>query len=128
MAFILTGYLLSNLVPRVLSYPPYGARERDSLSSVGRREPKEKGCLLSTRMITNRICPELRILVNFWIDDETLLSRWLNYKNSAFVEWAMPSRRVLISCGRLYLHVYCILVVKSVIAGISFYKYPENSI
>ena len=101
VAFILTGYLLSNFVPRVLSYPPYGARERDSLSRAGRREPKEQGCLLSTRMITNRMCPELRILVNFWIDDETLLSRWLNYKNSAFVEWAMPSRRVLISFGRL---------------------------
>ena len=79
-------------------------------------------------MITNRMCPELRILVNFWIDDETLLSRWLNYKNSAFAEWAVSRRRVLISFGRLYLHVYCILVVKSVIAGISFYKYPENSI
>ena len=56
------------------------------------------------------MCPELRILVNFWIDDKTLLSRWLNYKNSAFVEWAMPSRHVLISFGRLYLHVYCIFV------------------
>ena len=64
----------------------------------------------------------------FWIDNETLMSRLLNYKNSAFVEWAMPSRRVLISFGRLYLHVYCILFVKSVTAGINFYKYPENSI
>ena len=56
------------------------------------------------------MCPELRILVNSWIDDKTLRSRWRNYKNSAFVEWAMPSRRVLISFGGLYLHVYCIFV------------------
>ena len=55
------------------------------------------GYLVSTRTMRNRMCPELIILVNFWIDDETLLSRWFNYKNSAFVEWAMPSRRVLIS-------------------------------
>ena len=55
------------------------------------------GYLVSTRMIRNRMCPELIILVNFWIDDETLLSRRFNYKNSAFVEWAVPSRRVLIS-------------------------------
>ena len=86
------------------------------------------GYLVSTRTMRNRMCPELIILVNFWIDDETLLSRWFNYKNSAFVEWAMPSRRVLISFGRLYPHVYCILFVKSVTAGINFYKYPENSI
>ena len=61
-------------------------------------------------MIRNRMCPELRILVNFWINDETLLSRWLNYKNSAFVERAMPSRRLLISFGRLsasLLHFVC---------------------
>ena len=74
------------------------------------------------------MCPELRILVNFWIDDKTLLSRWLNYKTSAFVEWAMLSRRVLISFGRLTLHVCCILFVKSVTAGINFYKYTKNSI
>ena len=120
VAFILTGYLLSNLVPRVLSYPPYGARERDSLSRAGRREPKEQGCLLSTRMITNRMCPELRIL--------TLLSIWLNYKNTAFEKWAAPRRCVLISFGWLYLHVYCILFTKSVAAGINFKKYSENSI
>ena len=37
-----------NLVPRVLSYPPYGARERESsfslsLRRAGRREPWEPG-------------------------------------------------------------------------------------
>ena len=32
----------------------------------------------------------------FWIDDETLLSRWLIYTNSAFVEWAVSRRHVLI--------------------------------
>ena len=33
----------------------------------------------------------LTLLYNFfWIDEETRLSRWLNYKNSAFVEWALP--------------------------------------
>ena len=40
-----------NLVPRVLSYPPHGARERErerslslSLHGAGRREPWERGC------------------------------------------------------------------------------------
>ena len=39
-----------NLVPRVLSYPPYGARDRErvslslSLGREGRREPWEWGC------------------------------------------------------------------------------------
>ena len=42
--------LTVNLVPRVLSYPPYGAREREtrvslSLRRTGRREPWERGCL-----------------------------------------------------------------------------------
>ena len=56
----------------------------------------------------------------FWIDDETLPSKWLIYKSSAFLEWAVPRRRVLISFGWLYLHVYCTLFVKSVTAGINF--------
>ena len=54
------------------------------------------------------------------MDDETLLSRWLIYMNSAFVEWAVSRRRVLISFGRLYVYVYCILFVKSVTVGINF--------
>ena len=64
-------------------------------------------------MIRNWMCPELRILVNFWIDDKTLLSRWLNYKTSAYVEWAMPSRRVLISflqtVSACLLHFVCLV-------------------
>ena len=43
------SYLSDNLVPRVLSYPPYGAR-------AGRREPWERGCLsdkFSTRAIVH---------------------------------------------------------------------------
>ena len=40
--------------------------------------------------------------------------------NSAFVEWAVSRRRVLISFGKLYLHVYCILFDKSVTAGVNF--------
>ena len=37
----LSGFqlIISNLVPRVLSYPPYGA---------GRREPWERGCIISS--------------------------------------------------------------------------------
>ena len=34
--------ITANLVPRVLSYPPYGTRER-ALRSAGRREPWERG-------------------------------------------------------------------------------------
>ena len=56
----------------------------------------------------------------FWMDDETLLSRWLIYMNSAFVEWTVSRRRVLISFGKVYLHVYCILFVKAVTAGVNF--------
>ena len=42
---------LGNLVPRVLSYPPPGARETDpflsrALQRAGRREPWERGCFL----------------------------------------------------------------------------------
>ena len=31
---------LSNLVPRVLSYPPYGARERETLGNAGHVSPR----------------------------------------------------------------------------------------
>ena len=31
---------LSNLAPRVLSYPPYGARERETLENAGQVSPR----------------------------------------------------------------------------------------
>ena len=39
--FLTTVYVnLSNLVPRVLSYPPYGARERETLENAGHMAPE----------------------------------------------------------------------------------------
>ena len=48
----------NNFVPRILSYPPYGAREREtslslslSLRRAGRREPWERGCIKKLEII-----------------------------------------------------------------------------
>ena len=39
--FVTTVYVnLSNLVPGVLSYPPYGARERETLENAGHMAPE----------------------------------------------------------------------------------------
>ena len=36
------GYKVQhNLVPRVLSYPPYGARERETLENAGHMTPEQ---------------------------------------------------------------------------------------
>ena len=45
---LLSSWRSANLVPRVLSYPPYGARER-----AGRREPWEQGWLSARKV---RLC------------------------------------------------------------------------
>jgi len=37
----LIGNVSHNLVPRVLSYPPYGARERDTLENAGHVAPEQ---------------------------------------------------------------------------------------
>ena len=63
-------FSLANLVPRVLSYPPYGARERETLANAGHVSPRTlgRGCSL-TRRVTDPLFCTIQCL------KETLLER-----------------------------------------------------
>ena len=54
-----------NLVPRVLSYPPY-ERER-----AGRREPWERGCALLGFAVCFTVCHLLIVFFSVTVGDET---------------------------------------------------------